>query len=211
MNSVEICNAALSMLGIPRITSLDGSSTSAELCRIHYPVLRDRVLRDHLWSFATAFADLQQLAEESPDDRFGFVCSLPVDLIRLVAVQNGGRCRKISGAKLLVECYPARIVYIRRITNPEEFDGNFTEALQYLLAAELCMANTRDANLANFYRQEYERRLAVARSIDSAENIDAYQSHRRSSFIEARFRSGVEMPPLHGLRKIEGDSGIQGK
>lgn len=207
MTSIEICNSSLAILGMPPVVSLEDESNSARQCRTLFPILRDRVLRDHLWSFATAFAELQQLAEASPEERFSFVCALPADLIRVISIEGSGKYRKIAGKKILVQALPARIAYIRRVTDSGEFDGCFAEALQYLLAAELCMANTRDGNLAGFYRQEYEHRLAAARSIDSAENIDSFQHERHSSFLAARHGLGERR---HGLRKIEGDCGIQG-
>ena len=64
----------------------------------------------------------------------------------------------------------------------------------------------------SFYRQEYERRLAVARSIDSSENrFDAQNSPRRSRWIESRFGSGTGIPHnrIGGTVFTEGTEGRQ--
>lgn len=187
MDSVSICNMALMMLGMNRITNFDEENNNAKLCKQFFPILRDRVLRDHTWSFATAAADLQRVADEdSFDPAFPVVCGLPPDVIRVVQLVGDIPYRCV-GRKIFVADYPAKVIYIRRVEDASEFDVTFTEALQYLLAAEIGMANTLNTNLINYYRREYEQRLRVARSIDSAENVHAHQSGSRSSWIAARW------------------------
>lgn len=210
MDSVQICNLALMMAGIPPITSFQDENNNAKQCKTFFPVLRDRVLRDHAWSFACAFYDLQVLDEESPDPDYRFVCALPGDLIRVLNVV-GDFPYRMFGGKLLIDHHPARIHYIRRVEDPSLFDETFVEALQYLLAAEIAMANTRDPNLISFYRQEYERRLAVARSIDSSENrFEAQNSPRRSRWIESRGGSGTGVRN-NRIGKTELTVGTEGK
>lgn len=207
MDSVSICNMALLMLGIPSITSFDDSNNNAKLCKAFFPVLRDRCLRDHVWSFATAAQELQILSETSYDPEYEYVCGLPVDVIRVIGLIGGSKYRRI-GKKILVKHHPVKVEYIRRITDAEEFDATFVEALQYLLAGELGMANTRDAQLINMYRQEYEKRLAVARAIDSQENIySAQPGSRHSNWLASRRGAGVDI----GERTVwvEGTEGIQ--
>lgn len=186
MTSVEICNLALTAMGIPPIVSLDDANNNARSCKQLFPVLRDRVLRDHTWSFATAAYDLQKINASSWDPRYPFVCGLPADFIRIVTLVSEGPYRKIGENRIFVETFPDVLVYIRRVNDSEQFDATFAEALQYMLAAELCLVNTRDPQSAALFRQEYERRLAVARSIDSSENIDAYQRKPSSTFLAAR-------------------------
>ena len=83
--------------------------------------------------------------------------------------------------------------------------------MQYLIASEIGMANTRDAQLINLYRQKYERSLATARSIDSQENRFAYQNDcKQSSFIEAR-GSHSGSGRVSGVKWVEGTAGKQVK
>lgn len=187
MDSVEICNLSLMMLGINPITSFDEENDNAKLCKKFFPVCRDRVLRDHLWSFATTSCELQKTDETSFDPHYEFVCALPGDLIRIQNLVGDHAYRRV-GNRILTDVFPATLVYTRRVENPDLFDPTFVEALQYLIAAEIGMANTRDAQLINLYRAEYERRLAVARSIDTSENRFAVQNNPpRSTYIGARF------------------------
>lgn len=188
MTTVEICNMALVRLGIPPVVSLDESGETAGKLRAFFPALRDRLLSEHSWSFATKSDTPPLLSEESPDPQFEFVLGMPPDCIRIIETEGNRPFRRI-GFRILTDLYPVKVLYTARVTDPGLFDPRFTEALIDLLTAELAMAGTRDANLAGLYRNEYERALLQARSEDSRENRGAYRPRpRRSSWIEARFR-----------------------
>lgn len=208
MNAVTICNMALMKVGIPPITSFDDENNNAKLCKTFFPVLRDRVLRDHAWSFAAAFHELQELDEPSPDPDLPKVCALPGDVIRVISL-DGGRPYRRMGVRILVPELPATLLYTRRVEDTELFDDTFVEALQLLLASEVGLSGTRDPQLVNLLRQEYERRLAVARAIDSQENRHASQLRpRRSHWIDARGACPEERRPV---KWTEGNAGKQEK
>jgi hypothetical protein len=210
MDSVTICNMALMAAGIPPITSFEETNDNAKLCKSFYPVLRDRVLRDHSWSFATSYLALQQMAEKSPDPEYPFVAALPGDLIRVIATLGDIPFRRI-GNKLLVKELPATCLVIRKVEDPNLFDPAFIEALQNLLSAEFVLSASRDIQQAQYFRQEYERKLAIARSIDSQENSAAYKFRNNpGSFIASRFG----YVPLHRSGKVnfvKGNAGMQVK
>ncbi len=204
---------ALNMLGMPSITSFEEENNSAGLCKQFFPILRDRTLRDHHWSFAATAVKLQAAADEIPfDPAYTYCCPMPGDLIRITGIQPDQPYRK-AGNRIFIDNLPATLIYTRRVDDPTLFDETFCEALQYQLAAEIGMTNTRDPQLINFYRSEYERKLAVARSIDSGENRFAYQpSPRQSNFIAARYQSVTT--PVAGqtgtpLKWVEGTEGKQ--
>lgn len=210
MNSIEIVNLSLSMIGIPTINSFEDKSKIARMCKDFYPMLRDRVLREYPWSFATAGATLAQIDETPFDDSFQYVFSLPSDLIGILRV-NSESFRK-AGKKILANTNPCKILYTKRVEDPAEFDDLFIEALKYILAVEIGMAETRDAQLINYYRNEYEKRLAMAKAVDGQENIHTFQrGPRRSYWIESRFGGGCGDAPTSGnLNITTGDIGIQG-
>ena len=186
MDSVTICNLALMMVGIPAITSFDENNNNAKLCKEYYPVLRDRVLRDHHWSFATKNIPLQQMNEKSPDAKYPFVCGLPGDVIRVIRLEDDSPFLRV-GNRLFVQSFPNRLIYTSRVEDPNLYDETFVEALQYLIASEIGLANTRDGQLMDYFRKRYEQSLATARSIDSQENRFSFRtSKKRSSWIEAR-------------------------
>lgn len=207
MDSVTICNMALMAAGIPPITSFEETNNNAKLCKNFYPVLRDRVLRDHSWSFATTYYPLQQSTEASPDPAMPIQCILPGDVIRIVGLSDNSSYRRI-GDRILVTAPDLTLIYIRRVEDPNLFDPAFVEALQNLLSAEFVLSASRDIQQAQYFRQEYERKLAIARSIDSQENSAAYKLRNNpGSFIASR--SGDV--PLHRSGKVNFVKGTAGK
>lgn len=210
MDSVTICNMALMAAGIPAITSFEENNNSAKLCKTFFPVLRDRVLRDHTWSFAITYMELQQAAEESPDPHYPVVCYLPGDHIRTLKLLDNSPYSSV-GAKILVSSFPATLVYIRRVEDSELFDPAFAEALQNLISAKVALSASRDVNMANFFEQEYVRSLAIARSIDSQENQHAVQNASRlSSFAAARRGADISRPGGSVVFLSQGNAGKQG-
>jgi hypothetical protein len=211
MNTVEICNLALNMLGMPAICELNEQSEQANLCRRFFPVCCQRVLRDHFWSFAAKTSKLQVLNEKSPLREWRYVCAVPADCLRIIGLAGDQPYRRF-GKNILVN-NPVDVIYVSNIDDPELFDVTFVEALQFLLASDLCMASTQNAQLSNFYRSEYQERLATARSIDSAENISAYERtiQRESTYLDSR-SIGTNYAPGTGspVVFVKGTEGIQG-
>jgi hypothetical protein len=174
------------MLGIPQILNFDEDSSQAKLCKQFFPVLKGRVLRDHTWSFAAKAVNLPRLAEKPFNPDFEFACILPGDLIRVNRLIPDSPYQ-IAGNQIFVNAFPVTLVYTADIADIDLADVTFQEALQYALAAELALASTRDAAMAEFFRREYEKKLALARSIDSQENRHIYQGKvRGSTFLAAR-------------------------
>ena len=208
MDSIQICNLSLMMIGMPSINSFDDENQNARMCKKFFPVVRDRVLRDHSWSFATAYIDLNTTTETSPEPDFPFVCAEPIDLIRILEIDGDDEYLHV-GNRIFTKRSGPKCKYVRRVEDSGQFDDLFAEALQYALAAEIVMTNTLDLQKLNFYRAEYERRLAIARSIDSAENRHSLkQPPQRSHWIEARFGGGL--PCRRGNTVItEGTEGAQ--
>lgn len=210
MDSVTICNMALMAAGIPAVTSFEDNNNNAKLCKSFYPVLRDRVLRDHTWSFAAASCHLQQTAEESPDPQFPVVTVLPGDLIRIVELQSGNPYKNFGG-RLLVQQKGELLIYVRRVEDPNLFDEAFVEALQNLLSAELCLSASRDIQMAQYFKNEYAQKLAIARSIDSQENVYAHQTGERFSSFAAARMGGSGRQAGGKVIFVQGNAGKQGE
>lgn len=186
MNSIDICNLALGMLGMPRITSFEETNNNARLCADFFPVLRDRLLREHFWSFAVTTAVLPELQEISPYRDYAKVFSVPADSVRVVGI-SGDEEYIIAGNKIYTNCSPCTLVYVSSVEDPELFDSAFSGCLQYLLAAEIGAANTRDPNLVNYYMSQYQSMLSQAKAMDSQENVFASQfSAPHNPFLAAR-------------------------
>lgn len=190
MNTVDICNLSLSILGSPKIHNLDDDTNAARLCKVLYPFVRDKLFRDHIWTFATDFATLAELDETSPDSNYTYIYQLPYDCLRVIALDSATEDFRIVGKKLLANYTPVILTYSKRVEDATQFDMLFVEALQYALAAELALAMTQNAKLAEYAREQYERRLQNARTVNAQENTRAYQNEPvQSDFLSARLGS----------------------
>jgi hypothetical protein len=83
-SDVDICNRALASVGSTKlIEALDQTgSTEAEQCLLWYERLRDEILRDRVWKFATRRATLALVAGETRTD-WGFVYALPSNCLQV--------------------------------------------------------------------------------------------------------------------------------
>ncbi len=84
---ITICNNALDKLGHGPIVSLEDGNKSANLCLRNWPLVRDRVLRDHPWNFAVKRATL---AASIDVPAWGFTTTFPfaADHLRLLEVRD---------------------------------------------------------------------------------------------------------------------------
>lgn len=81
-SSTEICNLALSHLGISKqIADIDSEkSNEARACRLFFETTRDMILRDFAWPFATKIVTLG-LVETNPNDEWAYSYRMPSDCL----------------------------------------------------------------------------------------------------------------------------------
>jgi hypothetical protein len=91
----------------------------------------------------------------------------------------------IERRKLLTDEAVARIKYIGRITDPQQYDASLVEALAARLAAEVCYAITGSTSMVQIQTSLYEAKINEARFNDATEG--ATQRLEASDFIESRF------------------------
>lgn len=183
-STTDIGNLALSRIGHNRFMSSydDDATTEADLIRLHYPLCRDALLRSHPWNFAIKRVDLAQV-DETPAFEFDYVYQLPTDCLKVIRTEmdyeNVDADYRIEGRKLLCNESTCAIEYVYRVTDTTHFDSLFIDALSYMIAAEVAMPLINDANAAAKARQEFDRVLREARSVDAQEGkprpiIDSY-------------------------------------
>lgn len=88
---VEICNAALSYVGVPvnMILALGDTSREAQLCNLLYPLARDTVFEEGLWPFCKKRVELNSGAVAS-GLFWGAKQELPTDFLRGLYITEGG-------------------------------------------------------------------------------------------------------------------------
>lgn len=152
-SEVSICNRGLQILGARRIVDLSDDNKNARACNTAYEPRRDAMLRAHPWRFATTRA---QLAADATAPAFGRAraFTLPTDCLRVLPpypeeawadrdwIEEGGKIYTNDSA-------PLNVRYVQRVTDPNQMDPLFREALAADLAYHLCeeitQSNTKKA------------------------------------------------------------------
>lgn len=167
---VSICNFGLTLLGEPRIVSLDDNTKQGRACKAVYEISRDALLAAHNWNFAKARAALPALTSV-PISQFQAEYQLPTDCLRLWMLNDyyvgadltdyrGSPTEEysIEGRKILTNWgAPLQIRYIKRVTDPNQFDAAFVKAFGCQIALDLGEEITASETKIS----RAERRLAV--------------------------------------------------
>jgi len=161
---VEICNGALNQLGATTILSLTEDSKNARLCNQRFTQVRDSVFRSHPWN---CLQKRQELAADTtaPAWGFKFAYTLPADCLRLLRILDYDSNYKVEGRKILSNTSSMKILYIGRITDPNEYDESLRETLSAALGADIAFAVTSN----------------IDQDLGMSDQIDA------STFINSRF------------------------
>lgn len=191
VDEVTIANRALQKLGARRIDSLGEDSPNARSVAEAYPVVRDRLLRQYAWNFAigrarvAADADLTLWGELN---RF----RKPDDFLRLLRGTEAGtddiervKTWRLEGNFIVTDAAaPLEFRYVRRVTNPAEFDSLFAELLAVTLAAEIADDITQDSGRVERLYAEKDVLEAEARKVNSLEN--PAEEPPEDSWLQAR-------------------------
>jgi hypothetical protein len=123
-------------------------------------------------TFGTFAMSRSSLAANAVAPAFGYVYSyaLPTNCLRVIQLEEKSMVFKIEGRNLLTDESPARIIYVSQVTDPNQFDAMFTEALSARLAAELAIAVSESNSLYQNMMEVYRMKITDARSIDGQES-----------------------------------------
>ena len=166
---VQIVNNALIKIGANAIISLTEDSEAARAANVMYEQVRDATIRDHIWNFAVARVELAQ-SVETPAFRFAFQYQLQSNCLRVLQMEDVNMVYKIEGRKLLTDEGTAKIMYLGKVTDVNEYDSMFVEALSARLAAELAITLAESNSLYQNMMEMYRFKIADARSADAQES-----------------------------------------
>lgn len=199
-STVDIANYALNSLGANNISSFEENSKPARLINQRFDSVRDSVFRAHPWNCLLRRAEL---AKESDSPAFGYAnqFNLPTNpyCLRVLEFSNGtlsypqdnmfnntgGPVFVIEGRKLLSDEGIAKIKYVARVTDPQEYDANLIDTLAAAIAFEVSYAITGSNTVKQMMAAEYSDKLKQAAFVDGTEG--APQRLEASEFIESRF------------------------
>ncbi len=189
---VDICNGALNQLGASTILSLTEDSKNARLCNSRYTQVRDALFRTHPWNCLQTRLELAA-SSDSPAWGFTYAYTLPTNCLRLLRVLDYDSNYKVEGRKILSNASTMKILYISRITDPNEYDELLRETLSAALGADIAYAVTSNNTTSQNMILSYQEKLRDARFVDSTEgqNVDHDLGMTdvidAGSFINSRF------------------------
>ena len=183
-STVEICNRALNQLGATTILSLTEDSKNARLCNSRYTQVRDALFRTHPWN---CLQKRIQIAADSTAPAWGFTYAytLPADCLRLLKILDYDSNYKVEGRKVLSNTETMKILYVARVTDPNEYDELLRETLSASLSADIAFAVTSNNTTSQNMYQLYQEKLKDARFVDSTEGQNVDQDLGMADVIDA--------------------------
>ena len=183
-STVDICNGALNQLGATTILSLTEDSKNARLCNSRYTQVRDGLFRTHPWN---CLQKRVELAADTDAPAWGFTSAytLPADCLRLLKILDYDSNYKVEGRKILSNASTMKILYIGRITDPNEYDELLRETLSASLAADIAFAVTSNNTTATNMYNLFQDKLKDARFVDSTEGQNVEQDLGMADVIDA--------------------------
>lgn len=180
---------ALDLLGADPIIALDSTSKTSRIMTRNYGVIRDAVIRAHPWNAAIHRTTIAADAT-APDSVFAYQYSLPTDpyclrVLDLPEALDTDEWR-VEGRKLLTDvAAPLPIRYLKRITDPLEYDPLMTQAIATRLASFSAYSITGSRSMMIDLFNGYQSILGDARTQDSFEGTTSIEF--ADPLVEARF------------------------
>ena len=181
---VDICNGALNQLGATTILSLTEDSKNARLCNSRYTQIRDALFRTHPWN---CLQKRIELAADTTAPAWGFTnaFTLPADCLRLLRILDYDSNYKVEGRKILSNSSGMKILYVARVTDPNEYDELLRETLSASLGADISFGVTSNNQTAKNMYELFKEKLRDARFVDSTEGQNVEQDLGMTDVIDA--------------------------
>jgi len=181
---VDICNGALNQLGATTILSLTEDSKNARLCNSRYTQVRDALFRTHPWNCLQKRVELAA-DTTAPAWGFSYAYTLPADCLRLLRILDYDSNYKVEGRKVLSNTETMKILYVGRVTDPNEYDELLRETLSASLGADIAFGVTSNNQTATNMYNLFKDKLRDARFVDSTEGQNVDQDLGMSDQIDA--------------------------
>lgn len=168
---------ALDKLGASRINNLDtDTSVPARKCQTHFEQTRDALIRSHYWRFASARAELSQDTVD-PDFEYDSQFILPTDFMRFKSLYVDNRSPSLTtkitialeGDRLLTNETAINMRYIKKVTDPAQFDPLFVEVFILKLALKLVALAGANPKMTATIGTELKEVMPKVRALDRQE------------------------------------------
>lgn len=215
-SEIEVCNLALSNIRAGSINSFNEGSVQAQNCKLKYPILRDRCLREIPWQFNHKIRALASLTTEIFNWSYSY--SYPADCLkirrlvgsyeelpvgssdvasrrldsRVISLKDNKRqipyeVFNFDDTKVIGSDQPdLRIDFAAKVTDPNLFSDDFIMALSHLLASELAVPIV-GAELGRALRSDsLQLYKQYLASAISTDQNDSYFEPRESDYVTIR-------------------------
>lgn len=188
-SDITIINGALRKIGVHRIDSRNEASEPARVANDTYDELRDAVLTDAPWDFATK---RQELSANATAPLFGFdnafdlptspfYCLYPREIVNLNDYQW-----RVEGRQIITSHEaPLQLIYTARITTPGDYSPQFVEAFMARLAAEWAEPLVKSSSLQQTMFAAYDAKIPSAKSIEAGQT-GLHEDTTYGSWVDSR-------------------------
>lgn len=174
-SATVICQRALGLAEHRQtFSSLEDGTTLANECRLRYDTRRRSVLSAMDWGFARYRAAGQAVVTPAPVE-FPRAWVIPPEFLRLRSVLDAsGNVIRHRRERVIftADTDPVQIVYTSDFHDATQFPPEFTQALEFLLAAEFAMIYARSVNRFDVMMQNFRATIQEAESIEGLERSD---------------------------------------
>jgi hypothetical protein len=187
-SQTSICNLALGKIGASLIASVNDGSKNANTCKAFYDEVVDQVLRRAEWNCAMHRKTLARLSD-APDFGYTYQYTLPTNpwcLMALEINENRNYEFKVEGRRLLTDCDEVNLLYIKRITDPNEFDPLCVDAIATKLAFDVCYPIMQSSKQKAGLYDELEGIYIAAGQADNHEGTQEKDEESAYSWLGAR-------------------------
>jgi len=193
-SEVDIINSALNMVGATNIIARSEDSKSARVTNQRFDYVRDAVCRAHPWN---CLITRRTLASDAASPTFGFTnqYTLPTDpyCLRVLRLDYLDVDFRVEGRKIHCDEDTLNLIYLARITDPNEWDQLLIESIAARLAADTAFALVQSTSLVATLYSLYETKLSEARFVDATEgtpgaiqNVTVSGSIQTDTLVNAR-------------------------
>ena len=140
MTIVDVCNRALSRIGVARIVALTEGSVTARAISACFPSVPDSTLASHVWSFAISRKVLDSAEPRTIENASSiWAYELPTDCLAVAPEQEcGGPGGWMEGGLFLTgHSPPLTLRYVAQMTDASVWNPAFCEVLAWRLALEV--------------------------------------------------------------------------
>lgn len=158
-DDTSICCAALNLIGVDPISSLQEESDNAATCSRLYPLTRDSILSKHSWNFGNAERQLDRSADVIPLNDWTYAYKLPSNMLAgpTAVFGDGGDLPnaqyEVRGDYIFTDAQIV-IVHYQGPADPVCWPAYFVELVVVALAARLAKPVTDNVTRAGELMEE---------------------------------------------------------